>query len=464
MPEVINATTGKLESGQPSLLCKQSMFARWHYLVKRLPLLPQETEGELAPPAMPDNPDTLLYNEAKQMCPAYQLAKQRLIEAFEKAKLGRWIKRPLEQDQFVCEVAAAAPALLDDRDHCDGRELDKLTELRLPLTMTRPAAGPRESKYSGYERLYGNDKKVDVANDGNHGNVGVRSLSYYKYRYNKVSEDNVSHSDRFTLPNTIRTSAGDNVYYDNISSFNDKRNDHDGALGDDEWDDDDGENSRYSDDNDNVRHMTKVNDDADVTLLTHKINDVSLGDDKTKFWREFYKSRQARRACADTKDCDVTERTPNYSYNEEAQFDDNSISSSVDRDRFKTKDATLELRDPLGDKMKYDHNNVVNSLRRPRNMSDDPVRDADKENTVSNVNRRDKLTSKLAAYYASKFRDEPEMSRGLWRGGHTDVPTEDHTIDYFFNNDDKVSKEPSVKNSLLLRRLQIYEQINSKKK
>ncbi|PZC70516.1 hypothetical protein B5X24_HaOG215759 [Helicoverpa armigera] len=41
LPELINATTGKLESGQPSLLCKQSMFARWHYLVKRLPLLPQ---------------------------------------------------------------------------------------------------------------------------------------------------------------------------------------------------------------------------------------------------------------------------------------------------------------------------------------------------------------------------------------------------------------------------------------
>ncbi|KAJ8705877.1 hypothetical protein PYW08_012923 [Mythimna loreyi] len=112
LPEVINATTGKLESGQPSLLCKQSMFARWHYLVRRLPLLPQECEDAPPPPELPEHPDALLYNEAKQMCPTYQLAKQRLIEAFEKAKLGRWIKRPLEQDQFVCEVHDAAPQLL----------------------------------------------------------------------------------------------------------------------------------------------------------------------------------------------------------------------------------------------------------------------------------------------------------------------------------------------------------------
>lgn len=39
IPEVLNATTGKLENGQPSLLCKQSMFARWQYITKRLPSL-----------------------------------------------------------------------------------------------------------------------------------------------------------------------------------------------------------------------------------------------------------------------------------------------------------------------------------------------------------------------------------------------------------------------------------------
>ncbi|XP_050559795.1 double-stranded RNA-specific editase Adar [Spodoptera frugiperda] len=109
LPEVINATTGKLESGQPSLLCKQSMFARWQFLARRLPPLPPD---QAAPPAPLDISDTLLYNEAKQMCPAYQLAKRRLTEAFERAKLGSWIRRPLEQDQFVCELTDADPALL----------------------------------------------------------------------------------------------------------------------------------------------------------------------------------------------------------------------------------------------------------------------------------------------------------------------------------------------------------------
>ncbi|KAI8427173.1 hypothetical protein MSG28_014785 [Choristoneura fumiferana] len=106
LPEVINATTGKLESGQPSLLCKQSMFARWQHLVTRLPLLPQDPESA-EPAGLPDKPDALLYNEAKQLCPAYQVAKERLIEAFDKAKLGRWIKKPIEQDQFICEIVDA---------------------------------------------------------------------------------------------------------------------------------------------------------------------------------------------------------------------------------------------------------------------------------------------------------------------------------------------------------------------
>ncbi|OWR42378.1 adenosine deaminase, partial [Danaus plexippus plexippus] len=110
-PEVINATTGKLESGTPSLLCKQTMFARWQHLVRRLPLLPQDETGPELPP-LPENLDTLLYNEAKQLCTTYQLAKSELTGAFSRAQLGRWIKKPLEQDQFVCELLAAEPDVL----------------------------------------------------------------------------------------------------------------------------------------------------------------------------------------------------------------------------------------------------------------------------------------------------------------------------------------------------------------
>ncbi|XP_026318355.1 double-stranded RNA-specific editase Adar isoform X2 [Hyposmocoma kahamanoa] len=114
MTEVLNATTGKLESGQPSLLCKQSMFARWQYITKRLSPLEQTIDIEMDEEAatMPSNLDSLLYNEAKERCHTYQAAKDRLIEAFERAKLGRWIKKPIEQDQFVCEILNAEPAAL----------------------------------------------------------------------------------------------------------------------------------------------------------------------------------------------------------------------------------------------------------------------------------------------------------------------------------------------------------------
>ncbi|XP_013174363.1 PREDICTED: double-stranded RNA-specific editase 1 [Papilio xuthus] len=112
MPEVINATTGKLDSGQPSLLCKQSMFARWQYLITKLPLLPQESdEGpkEIKPPADLAN---MQYFEAKQICTTYQAAKERLTIAFEKANLGRWIKKPIEQDHFVCDIVNPDPRAL----------------------------------------------------------------------------------------------------------------------------------------------------------------------------------------------------------------------------------------------------------------------------------------------------------------------------------------------------------------
>ncbi|XP_052745655.1 double-stranded RNA-specific editase Adar [Bicyclus anynana] len=111
MPEVINSTTGKLESGHPSLVCKQSMFARWLHLVKRLPLLAQD---EFSPPlqSFPEDVDQILYCEAKLLCAPYQEAKDCLINAFDRAQLGRWIKKPVEQDQFLCEILNADPTIL----------------------------------------------------------------------------------------------------------------------------------------------------------------------------------------------------------------------------------------------------------------------------------------------------------------------------------------------------------------
>ncbi|XP_028157077.1 double-stranded RNA-specific editase 1-like [Ostrinia furnacalis] len=88
------------------------MFARWQHVEKRLPLLPQDNNIGIDPVEMPEDMEHLLYNEAKQLCPTYQVAKQCLIDAFDKAKLGRWVKKPLEQDQFACEVADAPAHVL----------------------------------------------------------------------------------------------------------------------------------------------------------------------------------------------------------------------------------------------------------------------------------------------------------------------------------------------------------------
>lgn len=343
---------------------------------------------------------------------------------------------------------------------CAGTGGDRLSELRLPLSRMRPTAGPRESKHSGY---------VD-AHDGCHGNVGSRALAYYKYR---STRDSVSLTDRNTLRSSVNTrllqASGNNVShrtvvdYNNITTsvrdeFNDRMCDRDGALGDDEWDDDD------------VGHVTKISDDADVTVLMHKVKQVTLGDDKKRFWSEFYKSRQAKRA--DTKDSDVTERTARSTckFNEEAQL---AGSHSCTRSVVEAKETPVE-RDPLGDNVHskdlVNCSEVVNdnlaSLRQPRNVSTDgdPVRDNDKENIV-NVNRNI-LTRKLAAYHASRFRGEPVIpNRDLWSVERNDAATASESKDYFFNYDKTGNdNKPTVKNSLLLRRLHIYEQINSKMK
>lgn len=40
------------------------------------------------------------YHEAKQAAVEYHGAKQTLFKAFQKAGLGAWVKKPIEQDQF----------------------------------------------------------------------------------------------------------------------------------------------------------------------------------------------------------------------------------------------------------------------------------------------------------------------------------------------------------------------------
>ncbi|XP_062845373.1 double-stranded RNA-specific editase 1a [Trichomycterus rosablanca] len=87
--EVINATTGKDDLGRPSHLCKHALYSRWVCLHAKLS---QTMRIKLTTPS--------LYHEAKQGAVDYHTAKQTLIQAFQKAGLGAWVKKPIEQDQF----------------------------------------------------------------------------------------------------------------------------------------------------------------------------------------------------------------------------------------------------------------------------------------------------------------------------------------------------------------------------
>lgn len=87
--EVINATTGKDEMGRASRLCKHALYSRWVRLHSKLSPTLRIKAAKLGS-----------YHEAKQAAVEYHDAKQALIKAFQKAGLGAWVKKPIEQDQF----------------------------------------------------------------------------------------------------------------------------------------------------------------------------------------------------------------------------------------------------------------------------------------------------------------------------------------------------------------------------
>lgn len=99
--EVVNTVQGKTEQGSPSQLCKLEMFRRFTELCCVLPSLKSSTLRVVAG-------TNLMYSDAKEMASGYTVAKRSLVEAFVKAGLGRWVGKPIEQDQF--ELTVAAPA------------------------------------------------------------------------------------------------------------------------------------------------------------------------------------------------------------------------------------------------------------------------------------------------------------------------------------------------------------------
>ena len=84
MSEVINTSTGKLEGGGASMLSKSEMFREYLDVWKM--------SSDISPPTV--------YADAKFLATDYQKMKVCLYETFQKAKLGTWVKKPVEQDQF----------------------------------------------------------------------------------------------------------------------------------------------------------------------------------------------------------------------------------------------------------------------------------------------------------------------------------------------------------------------------
>eukprot|EP00096_Caligus_rogercresseyi_P003450 TRINITY_DN1647_c0_g1_i2.p1 TRINITY_DN1647_c0_g1~~TRINITY_DN1647_c0_g1_i2.p1 ORF type:complete len:192 (-),score=52.85 TRINITY_DN1647_c0_g1_i2:877-1452(-) len=93
-PEVIDAMKGKeQESGSPSRIAKVSFFRRFLKLCESPKLVPL-SENMIQLRDLP-------YADVKRLSLDFQSAKSRLVEAFKKAELGSWVKKPMEQDEFT---------------------------------------------------------------------------------------------------------------------------------------------------------------------------------------------------------------------------------------------------------------------------------------------------------------------------------------------------------------------------
>ncbi|XP_078661863.1 double-stranded RNA-specific editase 1-like isoform X3 [Branchiostoma floridae x Branchiostoma belcheri] len=88
--EVVNAMTGKDDHGRASRCSKYYFFQCWNKLFGKL----SSTTGRH------DSDTPRQYSEAKLLNGDYQAAKQEMVKAFQRAGLGLWVNKPIEQDQF----------------------------------------------------------------------------------------------------------------------------------------------------------------------------------------------------------------------------------------------------------------------------------------------------------------------------------------------------------------------------
>lgn len=88
--EVINMTTGKLDPGTESRLCKREMLKRFFSL-----------QGKLSTVTDHDQMPHVYYRELKAMNVPYQEMRDKLVEHFKDSGYGQWVKKPIEQDEFL---------------------------------------------------------------------------------------------------------------------------------------------------------------------------------------------------------------------------------------------------------------------------------------------------------------------------------------------------------------------------
>lgn len=83
--EVVNAGTGKLDSGEASRLCKALFFRKFLAIWKK-------TKRNVAEPAT--------YHEAKHFAEGYRNVSMLLKQEYDSKELGKWVEKPIEQDDF----------------------------------------------------------------------------------------------------------------------------------------------------------------------------------------------------------------------------------------------------------------------------------------------------------------------------------------------------------------------------
>merc|ERR1712200_135525 len=95
-PEIINGSTGKTASGTPSRLCKSSLVKKFMSAAS-LPTIRTRTGIKMIGAGKKTGGS---YSNLKEQATDYQKAKRSMVANLKGSGAGKWMKKPVEQDQF----------------------------------------------------------------------------------------------------------------------------------------------------------------------------------------------------------------------------------------------------------------------------------------------------------------------------------------------------------------------------